>query len=98
MTIEISGANLTMILTMIGFLLTLAIAIWGFHYRTHSKINDKIDGLTSDFAELNARIAWIEGRTYQYVADQRDRQERDASYRGGQDSVKRTESQNKKEG
>ena len=93
MTIDLN----VIIPTVIGGLIVLVIAVWRFHNHTHSKINDKIDGLTSDLAELNERIAWIEGRNYQYIADQRERQERDASYRGRQDSVKRTESQNKKE-
>ncbi|MCG8621276.1 MAG: hypothetical protein MJE68_04625 [Proteobacteria bacterium] len=93
MTIDISGEN---ILTVIGILIVLVIAIWRFHNNTHSKINDKIDGLVNDLAELNERVAWLEGRNYQYIVDQRERQERDSSERRKQDSLNRMELQNKR--
>lgn len=86
------------IIPVLGIAIVLAIAIWRFHSNTHGKINDKLDKLSDNFAELNAKIAWIEGRHYQYIADQRERQEQDASYRQEQHSLERIGlQQNKKE-
>ena len=96
MTIRIEHV-ITIVVGVVTVGAIISIAIWNAHRGTHGEINKKIDGLVKDLAEY-ARIAWIEGRTYQYAADLRERDKQDAADRERLHSLERIESLNKKEG
>lgn len=98
MTIGI-GHVITIVVAIFTVGAIVIIAIWNAHRDTHSKADEKVNGLAKDLAELRDRISRLDGYLGRYYQSdiERERQEQDSSERQMQHSLERMELQNKKE-